>query len=169
MQVSIVKLMLLSILIIIAISFVFSRILHDEENKFVRRIVAAIAALISLMVLFVTSLSPLALMLVMKYLFPSSLPTDHWIEVLYVSLITVAGLFMYEITVEKFLLAFLKIKRIDTSLTLVLRAILTFFLILWGSEWLVNAEWSRSAILVLSGLNTLVDYLIDKLTKSDDN
>jgi len=135
-----------------------------------RIVVAVTGALISLSVLFLLAFPLLVLLLIMWHYFPEAVTVEHWQELLYVALATVGGQFIYEITIEKVILLFFKERRMNiffaTIIVYVLKAMVTYVLLLALSGLLLGAIWNHDIIWIIVCIQTIIEFLLDKLTKS---
>lgn len=163
------KLLLIVVLVISVLTLLYFAI--TEKGPIMLRIVVAVTgAIISLSVLFLWVLSLLALLLIMWHYFPQAVTAEHWQDLLYAALATVGSQFVYEITVEKVILLLFKKRHVNasfaTSFVYVLKALVTYVLLLALSGLLLGAIWNRNAVLIIAGVQTLIDFFLDKLTKS---
>lgn len=157
------KLAAIIVLIIILVALLYSFVLRDERNSAIRIAASVIGAIFSMAGLLLVVIVPFVLLLAARYFFPDAIPADSWLDVLYVCLLVAAGQFMYEATIEKTCIAIIQMKKISRSLLLVIKTIATVVLIAWISQWL-SPGWSLSMILVVAVLNTIIDYIIDRLS-----
>ncbi|MDI3328381.1 MAG: hypothetical protein QJR06_07500 [Alicyclobacillaceae bacterium] len=156
---------LIAVLIVVLLGLLYSLVIEKNRPR-LRAIVASIGAVISLAVVFVGIVPLLVLLSIAWKYFPGHIVAEDWFSILYVALVTEAVRFIYEITAEKIMILLLKAKRIDPSFVYVFKVFVTFILLLVVPWLLLHTQWSPSAVFLIAGLQTLVDFFLDKLTKS---
>lgn len=156
------------ILIVIVFALVYFYVLRNEPNAFMQGVAAVIAAVVSLVAVFAGFMIPFVLFMATRYFYPAAIPADDWLQILYVSLVTAAGLLLYELSPQKMFIAVFRAKKWNPSLLLVIKAIATFVMINLAAGWLGHSDWNTSALIIIAVLNTLIEYGIDKATKSAD-
>jgi hypothetical protein len=148
---------------------IYSFAVRSGEDLLFAWIGSLIASIITFSVVILTSFPLIFLIWIGNRYYPYSILINNWWDVINVIIFLASGLFLFELTIKKSLLRLFRLFQIPLSLLLIIRAGLTYFLFQLGLAWLLPySDWNNLLVFILSGVNTLIDSLLDKLTGSED-